>query len=260
MPTIGEQLRAAREAKGLALADANRHTKIHTKILTAMEEDRTDDVLEPAYARGFLKKYATFLNLDPDPLVQAYAAPTATAAPHGHTARSSAAELPAAPSAGWLGPTIIAVAAVVGLAFLGFLARDLYHTVASPSVAAKKPSMSKPAPVSKSRAAAKPAAESPAPEAPKLLVPKTQPVKLSVRAAQDCWMQVKADGKVLFQNVLKKGSEETWTASDDVELWVGNAAALTLTLNGHPLEPLGGGVQKGIRVTRSGVQSSKASR
>lgn len=268
MPTIGEQLRAAREAKGLALADANRHTKIHTKILAAMEEDRTDDVLEPAYARGFLKKYATFLNLDPEPLMQEYlrspAMSTTTSSDGRFAAQSDVSRTAAQPPSGgapsWLGPAAIAVAAVVGLAFLGFLTRDLYHTVA-PSTPASKPAVK---PASKAKSASKPAAkavaEAPAAPAPALLVPKSQALKLSVRAAQDCWMQVKADDTVLFQNVLKKGTEETWTANQDIELWVGNAAALSLTLNGHALEPLGGGVQKGVRITRSGLQRAKASR
>lgn len=265
MPTIGEQLRAAREAKGLGIDDAHRHTKIHARILSAMEEDRTGDVLEPAYARGFLKKYATFLSLDPEPLVQEYlrgepstASPSLLRSPATTTTASGAArgrpsqDGEPAPS-GWWGPAAIAAVAVLGLAFLGFLARDLYQTVAAPPVSAAKP----PAPNAASVKTSPRAAEAPA---PKPLVPKSQPLKLSIRAAQDCWMQVKADDKVLFQNVLKKGAEETWTATDDLELWVGNAAALTLTLNGHALEPLGGGVQKGVRVTRSGLQRPKAPR
>lgn len=142
---------------------------------------------------------------------------------------------------------MIAVMAFAGIAFLGFLARDLYRTVSS-----------SPVPASAARAVSKPApASEPAPPPPKLLVPKSQPLKLGVRAAQDCWMQVKADDKVLFQNVLGKGREELWTASDALELWVGNAAALTLTLNGRPLAPLGPGVLKGVRVTRYGLQLPK---
>lgn len=67
-------------------------------------------------------------------------------------------------------------------------------------------------------------------------------------------MQVKSDGKVLFQNVLPKGRSETWTGNDHIELWVGNAAVLSMTLNGNSLEPLPSGVMKGIRVTRYGLR------
>ncbi len=248
MPTIGEQLRAAREAKGLAIDDAHRHTKIHTKILRAMEEDRMMDVLETAYAKGFLRKYATFLSLDPEPLVQAYLTSTTTTTTSVAGGQGSDEASPAR----WVGPAAITVIALIGIAFLGFLARDLYHTVSSPTVPA--------AAVHAAASAGQQTPEPPPPPPPKMIVPKSQTLKLSIRAAQDCWMQVKADDKVLFQNVLGKGREETWTATEALELWVGNAAALTLTLNGHPLEPLGPGVLKGIRVTRSGVHLPKAAR
>ncbi len=246
MPTIGERLRAAREAKGLQLEDAHRQTKIHTRILQAMEEDRAPEVLDPAYARGFLKKYAMFLSLDPAPLVTEYlqtarasAPPTSTTDGAGLSAEEAAAGMPR-----WLIVASVTVIALIGLVFLVILSKDL-----------SRPAMPPPGPVSRSAAPSKPTP----PPAPKLLVPRSQPLKLSIRAAQDCWMQVKVDEKVLFQNVLAKGHEETWTANDAIELWVGNAAALTLTLNGHALEPLGQGVLKGVRVTRAGVQPPKKS-
>ena len=243
MPTIGERLRAAREAKGLQLEDAHRQTKIHTRILQAMEEDRAPEVLGPAYARGFLKKYAAFLHLDPTPLMAEYVQTERVSAPltsttdgAGIAADEAAAEMPR-----WLVVASVTVIALIGVIFLVMLSKDLSRTVSPTAPASKPTAPSKPAP----------------PPAPKLIVPRSQPLKLSVRTAQDCWMQVKVDEKVLFQNVLAKGHEETWTAHDAIELWVGNAAALTLTLNGHALEPLGQGVVKGVRVTRAGLQPPK---
>lgn len=252
MATIGEQLRAAREAKGLQLEDAHRQTKIHTRILRAMEEDRAGEVLDSAYAKVFLKKYAAFLQLDPTPLVREYLrieplAPPSSLTVAGNHGGSGEAE--ASPGARWVLPAVVTVAALIGAGFLVILAKDLYRTV---TTAAPAPSAAKPVgPV-----AGKPEP----PPAPKPIVPKAQPLKLSIKAAQDCWMQVKADDKVLFQNILPKGREETWTASEALELWVGNAAALTLTLNGHTLDPLEPGVIKGLRVTRYGLRLPKHSR
>lgn len=243
MATIGERLRAAREAKGFTMDDARRHTKIHTRILEAMEEDRTAETLDLAYAKVFLRKYAGFLQMDPGPLVEEYLrllpAGRAETSPGGAPTGTPVEET--APIPRWVTPTAVSLVAIVGVAFLGFLARDLYRTMSSSSG---------PAPAARPAA---PAATPPAP-APRLLVPKSQPLRVGVRASQDCWMQVKADGKVLFQNVLGKGREETWTAADELELWVGNAAALTLTVNGQPQGPIGRGVVRGVRVTRYGVQ------
>lgn len=243
MPTIGERLRAARETRGFQLDECHRQTKIHTRILQAMEEDRTSEVLDPAYAKGFLKKYATFLNLDPGPILEEYRniEEAATAPPESSDGLLDQA---AARGARWAVPAVLGAVALVGIGFLLFLARDLYRAVSAPTSTATPPSP---------RAAQ-------TPPAPKPLVPKSQPIRLGIRAAQDCWMQVKADEKVLFQSILGKGREETWMAQDTIELWVGNAAALTLTLNGRPLEPLGYGVVKGLKVTRYGLQRPKSSR
>ena len=48
-------------------------------------------------------------------------------------------------------------------------------------------------------------------------------------------------------------AKETWQANDKVELWVGNAAALDLDLNGRPLGSPGRGVIKNILVTHEGL-------
>jgi cytoskeletal protein RodZ len=69
---IGQALREARAARGVELSEAERVTKIRTKFLRAMEEDRWEDLPEPVYARGFLSTYAQFLGLDDAPLVEEY--------------------------------------------------------------------------------------------------------------------------------------------------------------------------------------------
>ena len=78
-------------------------------------------------------------------------------------------------------------------------------------------------------------------------------MKLTIRTKADVWMQVKSDGTVIFQNVLPKGSQESWTAKEELELWTGNAGAMELILNGTPLGNPGIGVKKGIKVTRMGL-------
>ena len=58
----------------------------------------------------------------------------------------------------------------------------------------------------------------------------------------------------VFQNVLKKGSAETWQAENSFEIWAGRAEAMYLNLNGIDLGVLGSGVEKGIVVTREGIK------
>jgi len=78
MATLGEQLKAAREAKGVSESDAGSATKILTKIIIAMEADDFSVMPAPTYAKGFIRLYAEYLGLDPVPLVDEYLANHAT--------------------------------------------------------------------------------------------------------------------------------------------------------------------------------------
>jgi cytoskeleton protein RodZ len=68
--SVGELLRAAREAKKLSLDDANRETKISIAILTSMEADDFDAVGSDIYLKGFLRNYARFLGIDADSVLR----------------------------------------------------------------------------------------------------------------------------------------------------------------------------------------------
>jgi hypothetical protein len=68
-PSIGEQLQAARERKGVDLHRAERDTKIRAKHLAALESGDYSELPGPVYVRGFLKNYAAYLGLDGDELV-----------------------------------------------------------------------------------------------------------------------------------------------------------------------------------------------
>lgn len=70
MPRIGERLAEARRAKGRSLADVGRATKIRGKYLEALEADEYDSIPDDAYARGFLKNYAEYLELDANELLR----------------------------------------------------------------------------------------------------------------------------------------------------------------------------------------------
>jgi cytoskeleton protein RodZ len=70
---IGQVLQEAREAQGLSLADVEARTKIAASVLEALETGDSSRLPHPAYARGFLRSYATILGLDPAPLLARFA-------------------------------------------------------------------------------------------------------------------------------------------------------------------------------------------
>ena len=64
MPTVAEQLRAAREAQKLTVNQVAEQTKIRTDHIRALEDGNFGAFSAPIYIRGSVKNYATRLKLD----------------------------------------------------------------------------------------------------------------------------------------------------------------------------------------------------
>jgi cytoskeletal protein RodZ len=70
LPAVGDLFRQRRSEVGLSLKEAENATSIRMTYLQAIEEGRIGEVISPVYAKGFVKQYAHFLNLDGDQLVR----------------------------------------------------------------------------------------------------------------------------------------------------------------------------------------------
>ena len=66
---IGARLRQERLSRGVTIDDVARETKISTRYLEAIEEDRFESLPGLVFARNFVRQFAASLKLDPDPLV-----------------------------------------------------------------------------------------------------------------------------------------------------------------------------------------------
>lgn len=56
---------------------------------------------------------------------------------------------------------------------------------------------------------------------------------------EDCWTEVKVDGKVVLSETVKKGNTLTWKGDKQVDVTVGNAGAVDVTFNNQPAGILG---------------------
>lgn len=70
--TLGQALRAAREARGWDVARAERETRIRSRYLVALEEGDYRDLPGTVYTRGFVRNYAVYLGLDPEVCLDLY--------------------------------------------------------------------------------------------------------------------------------------------------------------------------------------------
>lgn len=69
MPAVGAQLRAAREARGIALSEVAATLKLGVRQLEALERGDWQVLPGATFVRGFVRNYARFVQIDPLPLM-----------------------------------------------------------------------------------------------------------------------------------------------------------------------------------------------
>ena len=67
--TVGEQLRSARESRGISLDEVVKATHVRLNYLQELENDHPELFNSEAQARGFLRLYASFLGIPSAPLI-----------------------------------------------------------------------------------------------------------------------------------------------------------------------------------------------
>ena len=140
MDTIGQQLKAAREHKGVTASQAAATTHMKVQQIEALERDDYSRLTVPTYAKGFLRLYAEYLGLDPAPLLRDYnallsgpaaAQPAAAPAaePEGSIFKSPRRPLPVTPPGISLPPELLtrALQGAAGLVVLLLLVWGVRH-------------------------------------------------------------------------------------------------------------------------------------
>jgi cytoskeleton protein RodZ len=81
MNELGQMLCQTRESQGISLAEAEAQTRIRQKFIAAMEAEEWDLLPNEVTTRGFLRKYASYLGLEEEIVLQRFQARGKTAAP-----------------------------------------------------------------------------------------------------------------------------------------------------------------------------------
>lgn len=193
---LGSSLREARVRRGLELAQVAVDTRIRTRYLQALEEERFELLPGSVYAKGFLRTYADYLRLDSQVFLDEY------------NARFSAEEASPAPPQLVSRPRSLRsyrVAAVTLLLALG--GALLVWQLRGPSH-----------PPVRSHPASAAAAEAPGPATPLPTTPTTRDTRRADKGASTalvlravggpCWLLVREgseQGRQLFEGTLEPG-------------------------------------------------------
>ena len=247
--TFGEHLRREREMRGVSLDEVSQATRIGTRFLEALEDERWKDLPGGVFNRGFLRSIARYLGLDEEALVAEYAQVTndrPQIAEWSASAREGGAE--PKPKTGRRLALLVTLLFLTAAGAAGWWSWNQYGSVVRawrsplPTVPEPKP------PAAPAGAVAAPGTETsgpvPAPgdsagTAPQSTAAVPEELELRVEVSRTTEVSVAADGKSLFQGKMSRGESRTFKARDRFEVSAKNSFALVLELNGVSMPPVG---------------------
>jgi cytoskeleton protein RodZ len=215
---IGSSLREVRIRRGVELAQVEADTHIRTRYLKALEDERFDLLPGEAYARGFLRTYADYLELDAELFVDEYKARFAPPEePLPQLTPRRRIDPHRLPARGTLG-ALLAVAVVAVLAWRLDAGDEPTEPAPTGASAARK------APPTPARVARKARREA-------------RPATLVLTAAHGpCWLRVQLGsraGRYLHEGTLEQGQTLRFAGR---RLWIrlGAPSNLEASVNGAP--------------------------
>lgn len=235
---IGAYLGQVRQEKSIRIEEIAAKTLIRQTFLEALEEGRFEDLPEPIYVQGFIRRYGDILELDGTSLARSFAINFFlfdSANDSSNVQKKPNLYIPLAV------PYILLLAAASFGLFYILNPRRPTQPVSqkqNSSIVAKQkiaPILSSlqpttlPSPIAASTPAltASPNADT------------NSTVEVTLELQDTSWLQVKEDGKTTFEGNLEKGERKTWTAKKQLTIRSGNAGAVLVTANKNEPQILG---------------------
>ena len=228
---IGTSLREARLRQGIEFPRVEADTKIRSKYLRALEEERFDVLPAETYVKGFLRTYAEYLGLDGQLYVDEF------------NSRFTRAEEPFVPPSTpqRIRPKrmesnfiIVTLAGILAVTILVVVAWRVGSDGASSSnsLIGTQPIGETP-PATTSETATPPAPPSPPPA-------QAQLAKLVLVAQEgDCWVQVRAGsarGRLIYEGTVQQGQTQRFVRWKRLWVELGAPSNLSARLNGRAVD------------------------
>jgi cytoskeleton protein RodZ len=253
---VGRELRDRRELLSLHLDEVERNTHVKAHYLDALERGAIDELPSTVQTRGMLSNYATFLDLDVDALLLRFA-DALQARYRERNPQKPPGRKPGQPIVANLPPMRSFIAGDlifgVGVALLlvGFAIWGVSRVLTLQSqqnVESTAPSISE---ILLASPEAPDATLTPTPDAIEsfpgqptvtIVIPTLSGdvnVQVNLVAAERTYMRVIVDGEVAFEGRAVPGTAYPFDAQNQVEVLVGNGAAIRIVYNGRDLGLLG---------------------
>jgi len=258
VPSFGAKLKQQREQRGITLEEISQNTKIGSRFLRALEEDRFDQLPGGIFNKGFIRAYARSVGADEEEAIAGYLEATGVSLQKTEPAASvpelraeaepqGAAELP------WGALAMVLLIVALALAIWGFYSREIGMRGESSTVLSRggNPSRSGTAPVPAavsgspantvaSVALRKNLSASPPVASDRPLTGKSSsiaplPINLQIKVREDSWMSIAADGKQIMRGTMAAATEQSVHAAREIVVKSGNAGAVDFEFNGTKL-------------------------
>ncbi len=282
MPTIGEQLRAARRARNLSLEDLSEATKIRPYMLRCLEDGEFDKFPDRFRLVSFTRQYAREVGLDADSAADAVR--DQRPEPQPTLEEETSEEFPAGGSLlneraisslaeegrknlGKIVKAVVALLFIVLGAYWGF---KLYQPAAGPSEPSDPTAEVTPAVSDEQEERAEPRtatvqsgtdsgrAGAPRPDpAPAMATASSEPragaMTVEILATDTVWLRSIADGTATREVTLNQGERHRVVADEVVQVLFGNAGGATVLIDGVRQDKVGElGQVRQIRITPEG--------
>jgi cytoskeleton protein RodZ len=265
LPSFGEKLKQEREKRKITLEQISLSTKIGTRMLQALEEDKFNQLPGGIFNKGFVRAYSRFVGLDEDQIVADYLQASGDAPPpsteiasradglhegithqsvvHEYGARENAenvSRMEASADAlrrqlpwGLFAAVLLAVALV--LFFWSHRQRERVRQSARPAPTSS--AIPLPPTQLSGKASGENTASSPPGRSVSSATSAAAPGEFTVaiQAREESWISITADGRSIASELLAPGSERQIRARKEIIVKEGNAGAVDFRLNGTKL-------------------------
>jgi cytoskeletal protein RodZ len=238
---LGEILKTAREEQGLTLAEVAEATRIRQHFLEALEEDNPKIIPSPVVARGLIRNYAKYLNLDPIEALMLYDG-NGVVLVKGQRLTPDGIQfmnLSMAPRSFINWEFLIGV--VLGFLMIGGVAYYIaygfpFQPGAIPATPTKTPRATG---ISEDSALLLPTITPLPTNTPTPVPPTDTPtpvvftgVNVELVLTQPSWIQILADDVKVFEGVLQAGENRNWSSQRRVAIRAGNGGGVEVIVNG----------------------------
>jgi cytoskeletal protein RodZ len=254
---IGQKLKNARESRGLTLGQIYDKTKIPTSNLEAIETGDAEQLPEPVYVAGFIKRYADLLGLNGRSLSEEYKQYIEDAHDNGRgifgalggqksksvavqsqpviTPSISKVNIMEPPRPGLLKtffwPAVLIVLVLVGMGYVMMYQNSIYMNQHDPILSSLRESSSRFNSVQPSTPLTPTTSATPTTATP---ASTDKDCRISLQASQHVWLEVKSvsTGESVFTGTMEAGDRRDFQDNSGLKVRAGNGGSLNVSYQG----------------------------